>query len=138
MQRLSIQGDNEFAQFLQALPPEWEALMRELGAFYLCGQNPLTSGIAPHDLPVVRTGSIVTGGRRDADPANRADHRSGRLEAAASLYAVPRRAGQAAVSAWRVAALTAALAVSGWRWDYCGNAQVPQALITVSTSSLIW
>ena len=40
MQRLSIQGDNEFAQFLQALPPEWEALMRELGAFTYAGKIP--------------------------------------------------------------------------------------------------
>jgi hypothetical protein len=40
MQRPSIQGDNEFAQFLQALPPEWEALMRELGAFTYAGKIP--------------------------------------------------------------------------------------------------
>jgi hypothetical protein len=40
MQRLSIQGDNEFAQCLQAFPPEWEALRRELGAFTYAGKIP--------------------------------------------------------------------------------------------------
>jgi hypothetical protein len=40
MQRPSIQVDNEFAQFLPALPPEWETLMRELGAFTYAGKIP--------------------------------------------------------------------------------------------------
>jgi hypothetical protein len=40
MQQPSLQVDNEFAHFLQALPPEWEALMRELVAFTYAGKIP--------------------------------------------------------------------------------------------------
>ncbi len=38
MPRPALEVDNEFTQFLQALPPEWEALMRKLGAFTYAGK----------------------------------------------------------------------------------------------------
>src|SRR5215510_9034191 len=40
MQLPSPQVDTEFAQFLQALPANWEALMRERGAFTYAGKIP--------------------------------------------------------------------------------------------------
>ena len=40
MQLPSPQVDTEFAQFLQALPADWEALMREQGAFTYAGKIP--------------------------------------------------------------------------------------------------
>ena len=40
MQRPSTRVDKEFEQFLQALPTEWEALMREVGAFTYAGKIP--------------------------------------------------------------------------------------------------
>ena len=38
MQQASLRRDIEFEQFMQALPPEWEASMRELGAFTYAGK----------------------------------------------------------------------------------------------------
>jgi hypothetical protein len=40
LQRPSIQREKKFEQFLQALPAEWEALMREHGAFTYAGKIP--------------------------------------------------------------------------------------------------
>jgi hypothetical protein len=40
MQLPSPQVDTEFAQFLQALPADWEAMMREQGAFTYAGKIP--------------------------------------------------------------------------------------------------
>ena len=40
MQPPSPQVDTEFAQFLQALPADWEAMMRERGAFTYAGKIP--------------------------------------------------------------------------------------------------
>src|SRR5262245_13445958 len=38
MQRCGSPVENEFEQFLHALPPDWAALMRDLGAFTYAGK----------------------------------------------------------------------------------------------------